>query len=227
MHPTHLVPQQRWPEPTLVAPGQPALWSWLLCDAELDIRLLDFSGVGSRGAPRHSRGFWPRPRSHRHAATVLKPVPFCLQFAASAAAQAAEAAYEPPEASGFTRDPLQQPELNNDLPPDKRQRKPFMPLDFNDFQEAAVSKKSWELMRSWGVFTVCQVSGHVQELAPDECSGACRQTRALPRLGAGASPGEAAQALGGPQCSWDHRGTEADPSKLTGCRGSRVCLCNG
>ncbi len=108
---------------------------------------------------------------------MLYPVPLCLQFAASAAAQAAEAVYEPPEASGFTRDPLQQPELKNEPPPDKRQRKPFMPLDFNDFQEAAVSKKSWELVRSWGVFTVCQVSCRVPELAPEKCGGACRQSQ--------------------------------------------------
>ena len=112
----------------------------------------------------------------------------CLQFAASAAAQAAEAAYEPPEASGFTRDPLQQPELKNEPPPDKRQRKPFMPLDFNDFQEAAVSKKSWELVRSWGVFTVCQVRCHAQELAPDERSGALRQNQGSVLAGSQGKP---------------------------------------
>ena len=141
-----------------------------------------------------------------------------MQFAASAAAQAAEAAYEPPEASGFSRDPLEQPELKNDLPPDKRQRKPFMPLDFNDFQEAAVSKKSWELVRSWGVFTVCQVRGHVQELAPDKCSGACRQMH-CPGWEQGQTLKRGCPGIAGFSVQL---GGQGFPSNVTGCRGSSV-----
>jgi proline dehydrogenase len=57
---------------------------------------------------------------------------------------------------GFAANPLAQEELHQ-TPPDKRQRKPFMPLNFSDYEEASKPKSTLELARAYGVFTTCQI----------------------------------------------------------------------